>query len=402
MNAEHPVLRQNIKKLYVVTALSSFGFSVPILFLFQQSLGLTLEEAFTIQAMYAAALVIFEVPSGYLSDRWGRKFTIIAGSASLFLGMIIYSLSTTFWAFTAAEIFLALGMSLHSGTIEALMYDTLLELREADQYRRIIGVLGFVSLASRSIIALLVGLIAVLNLRAPLWADVILFGSGLLLSLLLTEPHRHKLQGQEPLAAIWKICTHTLVHNVLLRSLILLYTVVAAINLMLFWFLQPYQNMVQLPLPYFGLVNALIFIGSALAAKYTYTVKHWISDRTFLFILSLIAVGSCVVLGFTATLWGITLFFVGETAFSAFETLTGDLINKATTSDMRATVLSLRSFTSRLFFAILSPILGYFADIYTLNQALLITGIIGLLALGLTFLLMLPTWRHLAHRRRHA
>src|SRR3989339_202764 len=394
-------LRQNVWKVYVLSALSNFGFSVPIVILFQQSLGFSLEQAFTIQAFYSMTLVCFEIPSGYLSDRWGRKKTIISGSVALFLGMILYCLGSTFSAFLAAEFFLAIGMSLHSGTLEAITYDPPLELKEEKHSRRISGHQAFISLASRSGIALLVGVIAAVNLRAPFWADLILFGAGLLVALLLKEPSRHQLKATGHLHAMWNIFSFALIRSALLRSLIILYTVVAAINLMIFWFLQPYQNAVSLPLPYFGVLSALIFIASAVASKYTYLVKRWLSDRLFLLLLSLIAVLCCVVLGFTLTLWGLALFFIGETTFNAFETLTGDLINKATTSDMRATILSLRSFTSRLFFALISPLLGYFADAFSLNQAILLSGLIGLAGLGVTFLFTFPVWERLPHGHRH-
>jgi hypothetical protein len=41
---------------------------------------------------------------------------------------------------------------------------------------------------------------------------------------------------------------------------------------------------------------------------------------------------------------------------------------------MRATVMSIRSFVIRIFFASTSPMLGYVADIYSLQNALYLSG----------------------------
>ena len=58
-------------------------------------------------------------------------------------------------------------------------------------------------------------------------------------------------------------------------------------------------------------------------------------------------------------------------------------INDITPSNMRATVLSVRSFCIRVTFAIMAPMLGWIADIYTLEQSFLLLGVI----VGITSLL---------------
>lgn len=52
-----------------------------------------------------------------------------------------------------------------------------------------------------------------------------------------------------------------------------------------------------------------------------------------------------------------------------------DYINQLTKSNMRATVLSAESFIGRLVYAIIIPIIGLIADIYSLTQALTIVWI---------------------------
>ena len=56
-----------------------------------------------------------------------------------------------------------------------------------------------------------------------------------------------------------------------------------------------------------------------------------------------------------------------------------DYINRMTESDKRATVLSVRNFIIRLNFAIIGPFLGWYMDVYTLPQAMLLAGIIFLI-----------------------
>jgi len=65
-----------------------------------------------------------------------------------------------------------------------------------------------------------------------------------------------------------------------------------------------------------------------------------------------------------------------------------DYINKLTTSDIRATVLSAQSFIGRLIYAIIIPFIGWVADIYTLVQALSILAVTTL-ASGIVILVIL-------------
>ncbi|MDO8469307.1 MAG: MFS transporter, partial [Candidatus Peribacter sp.] len=384
MQSLNTALRANLWKLYVLSAIATFGFAMPIMIPFQQEYGLSLQQAFLLQSVYSIVLVVLEVPSGYAADRWGRKNTILLGSFTLFLGMLTYAVTSGFWGFLCAEILLALGTSFHSGTTEALTYDTLLEIKEEDRYLKVNGLQGFFALGSKAVTSLLVGLLAAVSLRLPFWADVALFGSATLLSFTLVEPHRHKLTETAHLRAMWRICTHALVHNKMLRSITILGTVVAAVDIQLFWFLQPYQLEIGLPIAFFGVTNAVMCLLGALAYKEAHRLGKRAESLSTLFKVAFGLLLTCVALSLVSSVWGLLIFVLEGIAFGLFDPISSNMVNRLTTSDVRATVLSLRSFVSRLFFAMVSPFLGAAADVYSLSFAIFLSGLIGLTALALT------------------
>ena len=81
----------NITKLYLIKIAKWFMLTMPILLLFFQDLGFTVEESFQLKAIYSIAIVVFEIPSGYAADVLGRKRTLIIGSILGTLGFAIYS-----------------------------------------------------------------------------------------------------------------------------------------------------------------------------------------------------------------------------------------------------------------------------------------------------------------------
>lgn len=69
-------LHRNIKLVYGLAFFYSFMVIVP----FFMAKGLILADIFYLQAVFAAAIVVFEAPSGYLADLFGRKTALVIGS----------------------------------------------------------------------------------------------------------------------------------------------------------------------------------------------------------------------------------------------------------------------------------------------------------------------------------
>ena len=76
-------VRANLWKLYAYKFISEFYLIVPVLIPYYMAHGLSSTQVFTIQAAYALAVLLLEVPSGYLADVAGRKTTLILGAAAM-------------------------------------------------------------------------------------------------------------------------------------------------------------------------------------------------------------------------------------------------------------------------------------------------------------------------------
>lgn len=223
--------QKNIRRLYAVSAANGALFLIPVLVPFFTQNGLSVGEVFFLQGVFALALMILEIPTGYLSDRWGRKNTIVAGSIFGVVGMAVYALSYGFWGFFTAEILLAFLVSFHSGTIEAMIYDSLLEDEAAHKYRKVVGNNLFVGFGSQATASIMGGILAFIALRATVWATLVALIFGLLAALTLREPSRHKMQETKHFKAMRDIVVGTLYRNAPLRSIIVLYAVLSSSTL---------------------------------------------------------------------------------------------------------------------------------------------------------------------------
>ncbi len=382
----------NVWKLHFLKMAYEGMFIMPVLIPFFQSHRVTLKEMFWLQAIFAIAAFLTDIPTGYLADKWGRKNTLIVSGLFAVSGMFTYALSSSFWGFFFGEVLLAFHVSLNSGTVEALMYDTLLDTGDVPSYRRLSGSVSFWGFISQAIASIAGGLIAVYSLRLTVWATTASFSLGLLVAVFLVEPRRHKMQDQKHFAAMWRISKNTLVSNVPLRSIVCLEGALSTLTLVLVWYTQPYQEMFGLPLVWFGLAHAVMMLGSAIASRSAHIAQKWIDDRLLLIAMAAAVIVSYIGLGLTMSLWGVVFLLLGRSMWGLFTPVINDLVNRMTTSDVRATVLSVMSSASRLIAGIVLFLVGYTMDVLTINQSILLTGVVSGLGLTIMFVAMRNTW----------
>ena len=91
-------------------------------------------------AAYAAVVPLLEVPSGILADRWSRRGVLVVASSALALCALIGGLSTDVPTYILSAMFLGVFFAMHSGTLDSVVYDTVLEeTGHSDAFQRRIG-----------------------------------------------------------------------------------------------------------------------------------------------------------------------------------------------------------------------------------------------------------------------
>src|SRR4030095_11958359 len=73
-------MNRNVKLLYGFAFFDPFMIVIPVWVPYLATQGITMRQFMELQAVFAVVILCGEVPCGLLSDRWGRKKTLLLGS----------------------------------------------------------------------------------------------------------------------------------------------------------------------------------------------------------------------------------------------------------------------------------------------------------------------------------
>ena len=363
------------------------------------SQSLPLEQVIELSAVYYLSVFVLEVPSGYFSDRIGRRSTLLLAAGALIGSYSCFIVGAGFWWFAAGQFLLAAGIAMQSGTDTAFHYDSLKALgREHEYARREAGAeqWGLVMLALATLSG---GLLGLIDLRLAYVFSLLSASVMALLVWRFTEPKHADETTALPQSFVTVVlsCIGRL-RDPLLGWIFLVVIMLYAMAHIVYEFYQPYITLLQLPLleasthaPLIsGLVISISMFGGALGARAS------ISWQSRLGLIGVLAAASFIQLGLVAAMAialspaVLALVSLRNFPMALVHAPVRAAIAPRITRQQRATYLSLQGLAERLFFALL--LLGLAADLEPgapINEPTLLGILTSTLWIGLASALLL-------------
>lgn len=374
-------IKSNIKKIYLFEVLEWMFFSVPVIVLFWQENWLSLTEIMILQSLFAIITVLLEVPTWYFADKYWRKKSLIISAFSGFFAIVVYSIWTNFFHFLIAETFFALTVSFASWTVSALVYDSLENVWEEKKYKKIWWNIWFYTALSLAFSNIIGAFIWEINLRYTLYASIPFFALTIPIAFSIYEPKRQKeIYEKWYIKDLVKILKTNILDNGKIKWIIIYSWTIYAFNQTALWLYQPYFKLTWIDIIYFWIIFASFQIVSGFSSKYAYKLEEIFWEKFMLLSLIFLVSISYFLMSNFVFLFSFSFCFIQQFVRWTKKTIINNYINDYTKSSVRATILSVESFFSRLLYASVIPIIGYVWDIFSLQFALFILFVTSFLA----------------------
>ncbi len=324
-------------------------------FLYIQA-NLSAAEAILLYAIYDITTTIVEVPSGYMSDRVGRRRTLIISAIAGALAASLQAYGGSFAIFVAGNICLGISAAFLSGTDSSLLFESLSETgreAEVEQAELVSWRFGFVALALSAIIG---GWFWRFDPSLPYITTALAFVAALIFALMFKEP---KVKQFTPNPDILRF--HSLrqaFSRPVLIWLFVLSTLMYLFSHVPFVFGQPFILEALASIGFesnapliSGFVTASMMVLSVLVSLVALRLRQRIGLAAILLLAFGIQIGLIGILALSNATIVIALLVFRMVPNSLSEPFILARIQPLLASDSRATYLSIQSLGGRLIFA---------------------------------------------------
>ncbi len=189
---EHPLMERNLRILpwWWVLRWAWLGEGIWVVYLLEER-GLTTGQVLLFEALYSAVIIGAELPTGMISDRFGRRWSLLLGSVAGVVAMFAFGWGSSLVVLLTAYAMFGLAESGYSGADTSMLYDSLKATGRGHRFTSWHGRLN-------AVIALAIAAFAIIGSLmthwVPLWVPIVLSAAlstpGIVLAWMMHEPPR--------------------------------------------------------------------------------------------------------------------------------------------------------------------------------------------------------------------
>jgi MFS family permease len=371
-----PVAR-NLRLLMWFCFWGDFRPYAPIAIIYFAQISGSFALGMSIFAVTRLAQSLLEVPTGVLSDKVGRKHTVVYGAAAGVFALIFYAIGGTYLALFVGAVFEGLGRAFYSGNNDALLHDTLAEMGQRERFAEYLGKTSSMYQTALAISAVIGSLIAAFSFQVALWLSVVPMVLAFVVSLMLVEPQAFTRQSGNVYAHL-ATAYRNFAKNPRLRTLSLASITSYAISEST-WLIRSAFIEKLWPVWAIGIAQLIANAGAAISFYFSGRIIRRFgelrilvggkvaTEATNLFSLLIPTVFSPALMALNSVFFGVTI------------VATGDLLQREFSDEQRATMGSLNSFVGSIVLAAYSFLLGAMADRIGVIQALVLSSVLSFL-----------------------
>lgn len=360
--------KKNLKLMYILNLMSEFKLYGVIAILFYINITGSMMLAMSIFSIATIASSILELPTGLISDKIGRKKTIIIGSICSLIYILILSISNNYIALVVASIFNGLEIAFFSGNNQAYIYDILSENLEQDNYNVYAGKSNSMLYLSGAISALIGSIIVFFtSYRFVIYLSILPKIIQLIISIMLKDVK--KIENEEKVIEQTKNAIKAVAKNKILKEQIVADGINEGIGEACYQFRSTFYEMVW-PTWALGIPGILSNIGAFISNWFGGLIIKKFKKSNIYFFSNIYSIASNIIGVIVNNLFS-PLIMVSNSIVTT-EVIQMEIEQKLYDSKYRASMASIKSLFKNIIFSIISICVGLVADCIGIIKAFII------------------------------
>lgn len=389
----------NVRNFLIFRSSYFARFYYPVFTLLYLDYGLTLSQFAMLNVVWAATIVLAEVPSGAFADTLGRKKLVVLSSIVMFIeiAMIAFvptgNLDLVFFVFLINRVLSGLAMALASGADEALAYDTLKDQGKEDLWPRILqiqlrlssGIGIFVTLIGAAMydVNFMASVFHLLGfaepettqdiMRIPVYATLLVALVAMYAAFSMREEKKTLPSDNGKLATTMASLKLTLETGKWVMStpyvlfILLYYSLFEHTSRMFLTMNSQYYSAINIPIIYFGMIGAGVSVLKIFLAGQSRRLAESVAPKPFILMMGLASIATYYWISLGWSIYGVipalVLIFIIMTMniFISFH------LNRKTESHNRATVLSFKGLMFNLGYGSIGMLYAYYYKLLSQN-----------------------------------
>ncbi len=383
MSIEHKKLESNIWKYTLILVANKRIFAAILSVYYLTIPDVTASWIGTFILIGSLAGFVFEVPSGYLSDKIGHKTALVISRIATLLSTLFFLLADSISFLILGTIFLSIGSAFISGTGSAFMHETLRALGRESEYTKVIGKASSIGFAVPILLTVAIPFLVSISFKIPFLIALVFDFLGLWAALALVRPHVPQERVDEIDVKRFRDVVKEGMEKIFFR-----YALFSGILFGALWttgiFRGPYQESLGILVIWFGVLHGIGRVGASLLLAYSGRLRDLIGNIHQFQTAQIVVYGLLyVVLALCTTWWIVASAFILLNAFQwgMSKVEEGYLLDMVRTSNFKATLLSLKALIGELATAVIGFSIGILVQYYGFQ--------VGFGALGISVILVL-------------
>lgn len=374
-------------------------FYYPVFTLLYLDYGLTLSQFAMLNVVWAATIVLAEVPSGAFADTLGRKRLVVLSSIVMFIEIAMIAFVPTgnptfvFIVFLINRVLSGLAMALASGADEALAYDTLKEQGKEELWPRVLQIQLRIASSVGIVVTLVGAAMYDVNfmanvyqflgfdkpettqdiMRIPVYATLFVALVAIYAAFSMREAKKVLPSDSNKLTSTMASMELTLntakwvLSTPYVLFIMLYYSLFEHTSRMFLTMNSQYYRAIDIPIIYFGFIGAGISVLKILLAGRSRRLAENMAPKTFIALMGIATMATYYWISLGWSIYGVIPALILIFIIMTMNIFISYLLNKKTESHNRATVLSFKGLMFNLGYVLIGMLYAYYYKLLSQN-----------------------------------